>query len=349
MYIDIFISHSETVVAIPDTLELEPALTALSAAGEETRLRLLLLLSDAELTVSEVVAILGQSQPRVSRHLKLLVEAGVVERRREGAWAFFRLSQTGPASGLARDVIARLDQADAVFSADRVRLAEVRQARAEGAARYFAAHADEWNDIRSLHVPETEVENAIRDAVGERPIRFLVDLGAGAGRMLELFAPQAERALGVDLSSAMLSVARGRLEETGLRNVQLRQGDLYALPAARNSCDLAIMHQVLHYLDDPARALREAARILAPGGRLIVVDFAPHHEETLRDKHANRRLGFDSGEIADLLARAGLEVVAHRDLKPGPRDAAKLTVSLWLARDPRVVADPVTSKDFETA
>ena len=158
--------------------------------------------------------------------------------------------------------------------------------------------------------------------------------------MLELFAPQAERAVGVDLSSAMLGVARGRLEETGLRNVQLRQGDIYALPIERNSVDLAIMHQVLHYLDDPGRALREAARVLAPGGRLLVVDFAPHDEESLRDKHAHRRLGFLGQEITGLLAQAGLETMLHRELAPGAKDGAKLTVSLWLARDPRVIADP---------
>jgi demethylmenaquinone methyltransferase/2-methoxy-6-polyprenyl-1,4-benzoquinol methylase/ArsR family transcriptional regulator len=333
---------------VPQTLPLDPVLAALNAAGEQTRLRLLALLAESELTVSEVVAILGQSQPRVSRHLKLLVEAGVVERRREGAWAFFRLASTGAAGRLARGVVDWLDAADPVLAGDRARLAEVRQARTENAARYFAAHADEWNDIRSRHIPEAQVEGAIREALGDAPIRQLLDLGAGAGRMLELFAPQAERAIGVDLSSAMLAVARGRLEESGARNVQLRQGDIYALPVERNSCDVAIMHQVLHYLDDPGRALREAARALAPGGRLIVVDFAPHNEEALREKHAHRRLGFARQEISDLLTQAGLTVLLHRDLAPSANDAAKLTVSLWLARDPRIVADPIPSTSLET-
>ncbi len=333
----------------PLTLALDPALAALNAAGEETRLRLLALLAESELTVSEVVAILGQSQPRVSRHLKLLVEAGVVERRREGAWAFFRLSPSGAAGELARSVINSLDASDPVLAGDRARLAEVRQARAENAARYFAAHADEWNDIRARHIPEARVEDAIREALGDAPIRRLLDLGAGAGRMLELFAPRAEEAMGFDLASALLAVARGRLEESVARNVQLRQGDIYALPVERNSCDVAILHQVLHYLDDPGRALREAARALAPGGRLIVVDFAPHDEEALREKHAHRRLGFSAQEISDLLAQAGLTVLLHRDLAPGAGDAAKLTVSLWLARDPRVISDPIPSKNFETA
>lgn len=333
----------------PNSLRLDPALAALNAAAEETRLRLLALLNQSELTVSEVVTILGQSQPRVSRHLKLLVEAGLVERRREGAWAFFRLSPSGQAGAMARDIAAWLDPNDAVLAEDQARLEDVRQARAENAARYFAAHAAEWDDIRSLHVPEARVEDAMRDAVGDAPVRTLLDLGAGAGRMLELFAPLAERAIGVDLSTAMLAVARGRMEETGLRNVQLRQGDIYALPIERNSVDLAIMHQVLHYLDDPARALREAARVLAPGGRLLVVDFAPHQEEALRDKHAHRRLGFSESEIADLLAQAGLETVMHRALSPTPGEGAKLTVSLWLARDPRMIADPIPASSYETA
>jgi len=333
----------------PQSLALEPALAVLNAAGEDTRLRLLALLAESELTVSEIVAILGQSQPRVSRHLKLLVEAGLVERRREGAWAFFRLAPSGAAGALARNIVDWLDADEPTLTADRARLAEARQARAENAARYFAAHAAEWDDIRSLHVPEAQVEEAIRAAIGERPVRRLLDLGAGTGRMLELFAPLAERAVGVDLSSAMLAVARGRLEESGARNIDLRQGDIYALPVERNSCDLAIMHQVLHYLDDPGRALREAARTLAPGGRLLIVDFAPHGEEALRERHAHRRLGFSDPEVRDLLAQAGLETILHRDLAPGVKEGAKLTVSLWLARDPRVVADPIPASRYEAA
>ncbi|GLI91363.1 ArsR/SmtB family transcription factor [Methylocystis echinoides] len=330
-------------------LRMEPALAALNAAAEETRLRLLALLAQSELTVSEVVAILGQSQPRVSRHLKLLVEAGLVERRREGAWAFFRLAPGGETGAMARQLAGWLDPADPVLAEDLARLAEVRHARAENAARYFAAHAAEWDDIRSLHVPETLVEAAMRDAVGEKPVRCVLDLGTGAGRMLELFAPLAQQAVGVDLSTAMLAVARGRMEETGLRNVQLRQGDIYALPVERNSVDLAIMHQVLHYLDDPARALREAARVLAPGGRLLVVDFAPHQEEALRDKHAHRRLGFSNAEITGLLAQAGLETLLHRELAPPAKEGAKLTVSLWLAQDPRIIADKIPASSYETA
>jgi demethylmenaquinone methyltransferase/2-methoxy-6-polyprenyl-1,4-benzoquinol methylase/ArsR family transcriptional regulator len=279
--------------------------------------------------------------------LKLLVDAGLVERRREGAWAFFRLAQTTGLGSLARDIVAWLDLTDRILAEDSARLTQVRHARAENAARYFTAHAEEWDNIRSLHAPETLVEAAMRDAIGQKKLGCFVDLGTGAGRMLEIFSPLAERAIGVDLSSAMLAVARGRLEETGLDNVQLRQGDLYALPIQRNSVDLAIMHQVLHYLDDPARALKEASRILAPGGRLLVVDFAPHQEEVLRDKHAHRRLGFSENEITRALTLAGLDTMLHRELAPDGREGAKLTVSLWLARDPRLISDVAPVNAYE--
>src|SRR5437660_4886248 len=132
-------------------LSFHALLGALGAAGEETRLRLLLLLSEGELTVSELVTILGQSQPRISRHLKLLVEAGLVERHREGGWVFFRIAQTGPAAGFARDLVAKLAPDEARLTADRARLGEVRQTRADLAARYFAAHAVNWDEVRAMH------------------------------------------------------------------------------------------------------------------------------------------------------------------------------------------------------
>ncbi|MDE2579485.1 MAG: metalloregulator ArsR/SmtB family transcription factor [Hyphomicrobiales bacterium] len=323
----------------PAKISLSLALAALSAAGEETRLRILMLIAEMELTVSELVAILGQSQPRVSRHLKLLLEAGLAERRREGAWAFFRAAQEGPGAEAARAILARLDPADPTLAADRERLSEIRRSRADHAARYFAQHAAQWDRLRTLHAPEADVERTIVDMALERPFSALLDCGTGSGRMIELLARHAERALGVDQSAAMLSVARANLERAGVKNAQLRQGDIYALPVERNSIDLAVLHQVLHYLDDPARALREAARALRPSGRLIVVDFAPHAEEHLRELHQHRRLGFSPDEIARLLAESELDVVEHRDLAPARRESGKLTVSIWLAQDRRVVTD----------
>lgn len=324
-----------------DTAPFDTLLSALAAAGEETRLRLLALLAEAELTVTELVTILGQSQPRISRHLKLLVEAGLIERHREGAWAFFLIAQKGAAAALGRDLLKHLKTDDPVLAADRARLAEVRRARAEQAARYFAAHAEDWDKLRALHVAEERVETAVRDMIGDAPIQTLLDLGTGTGRMLELLSPLALRAVGMDQSPQMLALARARLEKAGLRNVQLRQGDIYALPVERDFYDLAIIHQVLHYLDDPARAVREAARALRPSGRLLIVDFAPHAEESLRSDHAHRRLGFAAEEIEALMQEAGLDVIERRDLVPNKHDGGKLTVSLWLGRDRRIIADPL--------
>ena len=314
------------------------ALAALEAAGESTRLRLLALLSEAELTVSELVTILGQSQPRVSRHLKLLVEAGLVERHREGAWAFFTAADRGAGAALVRDVLRRMDHEDATLRADHARLAEARRSRTAAAETYFAAQAPNWDRVRALHVSEERVEAAVLEAVGEAPVRALLDLGTGTGRMLEILAPRAVRAVGIDGSHAMLNVARLRVERGALRNVQLRQGDIYALPVERDGYDLVVVHQVLHYLDEPARALREAARVLRPGGRLLVVDFAPHADETLRTAHAHRRLGFARAEIEGFLRDAGLDAGPGRDLAPLAGEADKLTVSLWMGRDRRSLA-----------
>jgi ubiquinone/menaquinone biosynthesis C-methylase UbiE/DNA-binding transcriptional ArsR family regulator len=333
----------------PGHVSFDAVLSAAAAAGEATRLRLLALVAEAELTVSELVTILGQSQPRISRHLKLLVEAGLVERHREGAWVFFVIAQTGPVAGLARDLIARLAPGDAHLAADRARLREVRQARADQAARYFAVQAANWDEVRAMHIPEERVEAAILKAVGSNPVHALLDLGTGTGRMLELLAPLAERAVGVDQSPQMLSVARVRIERAGLRNVQLRQGDIYAVPVETDFYDLVIMHQVLHYLDDPLRAIREAGRALRPGGRLIIVDFAPHEEENLRTDHAHRRLGFAADEVASFMTAAGLDFVAKDLLVPDAGEAGKLTVSLWLGRDRRMIADPLPLTAREVA
>src|SRR5579872_6622882 len=306
----------------------------LTAAGEATRLRILTLLSETALTASDLTEILRQSQPRLSRHLRLLSEAGLVERYREGSWAFFRLGERGSAADIAHSLIARLDPGDSVIARDRERLAAVRAARAAAAQNYFRRHAAEWDRIRDLHVADAAVEQEVHAALADKPIRSLLDLGTGTGRMLELFGPDIERGLGLDLSLDMLALARARLDRAGLKHCSVRHGDIYDLALPRDSFDVVIIHQVLHFLDDSARAIREAARVLRPGGRLLVVDFAPHDLEFLREEHEHRRLGFAAETVRQWLEAAGLDVVRQQTLPPGPE--GKVAVSLWLARDPRI-------------
>jgi ubiquinone/menaquinone biosynthesis C-methylase UbiE len=313
----------------------------LRAAGEPTRLRILALLSRAELTVTELTTVLNQSQPRVSRHLKLLTDAGVIDRSREGAWVFYRARESGELAELNAALLHHLPDHDAVIFRDLERLDAVRAHRAEVAQTYFAANAQEWDRLRALHVAESEVETAILALLDGRHFAYHLDIGTGTGRILELVAPLAARSLGVDLSPEMLAIARARIAEAGLRRAQVRLADLFELPAAEDGYDLITIHQVLHYLQDPGRAVAEASRALKPGGILLIADFAPHGIEALRDAHQHRRLGFDAREVRGWFDAAKLKAVAARDLPPTEHNG--LTVSLWLAQAPSV-AGAATSK-----
>ena len=308
---------------------------ALRAVGEITRLRLMSVLSHGELNVSEITQILGQSQPRISRHLKLMSDAGLLDRHKEGSWVVFRIKEQGPGAELARAIVALLPADDPLLAGDRMRLGRVRETRRRIAMAYFSANAAQWDRIRSLHISEDEVEAAMAGLLGDQAVGFYLDLGTGTGRMLELFAPRAAQAIGIDQSREMLAVARTKLDAEGLTRVQVRQGDMLALPYGDGAADLVTIHQVLHYLDDPGRALAEAGRVLKPGGRLLIADFAPHDHEFLRTEHAHRRLGISTEAMAAWLERAGLELVAHLTLAPrSAPEGQGLTVSLWLARRP---------------
>jgi ArsR family transcriptional regulator len=311
----------------------ELVLNALRAAAEPTRLRLLILCADAELSVTELTQILGQSQPRVSRHLKLMCEAGLLDRVREGSWVLYRLARGRAGPALAERIAALVPAGDATLALDRERLAEIKRQRMAAAATYFDRNAADWHRIRALHIDEREVERALLDLVPAAGAGELLDIGTGTGRMLEILGPRVERALGLDQSRQMLAVARANLERAGLRHCAVRLGDMYQLPLAADSVDLVTIHQVLHYADQPQRAIAEAARVLRPGGRLIVVDFAPHELEELRERHAHRRLGFADREIADCAGECGLTVEPVIRLAGDP-----LTVNIWQARRPSRVA-----------
>lgn len=303
---------------------MDELLAALRAVGEATRLRILALLGKGELTVGELVHILEQSQPRVSRHLKLMGEAGILDRFQEGTQVFYRLADTGVGEKLNSALLGMIPDSDELLDADNRALDDIRAERFEKAQGYFRAHASEWDQIRSLYVAEAEVEQALLDMQGQKPLGRLLDVGTGTGRMLDVFAPFAEQALGIDLSREMLAVARGNLAHKGLQNCQVRLGDMYDLSVPDGSQDLIIFHQVLHFAEDPARALREAAKALAKGGSILIADFAPHAEEYLRDEQAHRRLGFADDEITQMGEGAGLKRTDLRHLEGG-----KLRVTIW--------------------
>lgn len=311
-------------------LTMDQLLGGLRAAGEPTRLRILGLLAQGELTVTELTQILRQSQPRVSRHLKLLCEAGLLERFREATWVFYRLAEDGGNGRLARSLVRLIPDGDQAYLHDQERLKAVRAARAEAAAAYFSANATNWNQIRSLYVPEEQVETALGQMVGPGRIADFLDIGTGTGRMLEVFAGRIDRGTGVDMSREMLALARSSLEEKGITNCQVRQGDMYDLALPEASVDLAVIHQVLHFADEPAMAIQEVARVLRPGGRVLIVDFAPHEMEFLRAEHAHRRLGFTEEEVGGWYRGAGLEPGATKCLAGG-----ELTVCIWLAEKPK--------------
>ena len=299
-------------------LSLDATLDALKALAEQTRLRIVAVLRHGELTVTDLTEVLGQSQPRVSRHLKLLVDAGLVSKHREGTWVFFCLVDNRDQATALDVILGPLDDRDPMLE-------------------YFEQVAPLWDEERSLHAAEDTVERAILEAVGTQPLGCVLDLGTGTGRMLQLLARRADRAVGLDSSHSMLSVARANLE-AGNVQCELRQGDVYSPPLDRGAFDLVVIHQVLHYLDDPARAIREAARLVAVDGRLLVVDFAQHSHEFLREAQAHRRLGFSHGQVQDWFDQAGFDCPTILDVDP-PADTDGLTVTVWLAQDRRTMKE----------
>lgn len=318
---------------------MDQLLQGLRAAAEPTRLRILALCARGELTASDLTAILGQSQPRVSRHLKVLVEAGLLQRLREGTWAFYRLSDSGAAAGLAHGLVEFIPNDTNVVVRDLERLQLVKQQRENTASAFFRSNADQWDGIRRLYINDSEVERELLKLLPKGEVRGLLDIGTGTGRILEIFGNDIGRGVGVDLSREMLSVARVNLDKRGLMNCHVRYGDMNQLPLAGECFDAVTFHLVLHYADDPAAAVQEAARYLDSGGRLVIVDFAPHEESNLRSEHGHRWLGFDDDQVADWLRNAGMTSERTVRLAGNP-----LTVCLWSA-----TKDVVTGKSEAAA
>ncbi|MEE3218065.1 MAG: metalloregulator ArsR/SmtB family transcription factor [Pseudomonadota bacterium] len=305
------------------------------ALADPTRLRIMRLLGSMELAVGEVAQVLGQSQPRVSRHIGILCDAGLAERRREGSWVFLRAgANSGEAPPLSRavaELLVEAEAADAQFAEecrqDRRKLAEIREHRESEALAYFSDHAEDWDELRRMHSSDEAVEAALARALEARPLGRLLDIGTGTGRMAELFAERAERIVALDKSLAMLRVARAKLQHLPAERVELVQGDFGSLPFAADSFDTVLFHQVLHFAQAPATVLAEAARVTRPDGRVAIVDFAAHQREELRDRHAHARLGFEDSALAGMLDAAGFEPAAPIALEDG-----ELVVKIWIAQ-----------------
>jgi ubiquinone/menaquinone biosynthesis C-methylase UbiE/DNA-binding transcriptional ArsR family regulator len=308
--------------------------TIFRALADPTRLRILRLLGSMELAVGEVAQVLGQSQPRVSRHIGILCDAGLAERRREGSWTFVRgcaaPADTASLNSATAQLLALAEQEDAAFAdaceTDRRKLAEIRSHRESEAQAYFARHADDWDELRRLHSSDEAIEEAMARALGAAPLGRLLDIGTGTGRMAELFAERAEHIVALDKSLAMLRVARAKLQHLPAERVELVQGDFASLPFAAGSFDTVLFHQVLHFAQAPGAALAEAARVTRPGGRIAIADFAAHQREELRDRHAHARLGFEDAQMEGLLADAGFAPAVPIALEDG-----ELVVKIWIA------------------
>ena len=325
----------------PALLNKQDMLSALKAASDETRLRLLVLLSQTEHNVKDLTEILEQSQPRLSRHLKLLTTAGLIERFQEGAWVYYRSARGGCCHRLLESILKTTNLTDRLFQQDQKRAEKVKAKRASEAQHYFKTHAKDWDKIRSLYVAEDKVETEMQKLLGCAPVDLLLDLGTGTGRILELFANQFNKAIGIDINHEMLRHARARLDRLNLNNCELRQSDITKLSFADECADVIIMHQILHFFSKPQEVCRQAARLLKPGGHLLIVDFAPHSNEQLRQDFAHQRLGFTETQIWTWLKAAGLKAKKHKQLSntqstnthtsPNQNALNLLSVSLWLA------------------
>ncbi len=308
------------------SLTLNNILIALKAAGEETRIRILALFNSGEFTVTEIVTILRQSQPRISRHLRLLCEAGLLERHREGTWIFYRLSEIGPRADFVKSLMNFIPTNDQILQHDQKQIEQVKMERKMIAAHFFQKNAKNWDKIRSLYVPEKEVEEYLLEVTSDMVIEDFLDVGTGTGRMLELFAQRTKHGTGIDLSREMLAVARSHLENNKIRHLQVRQGDMYDLALKDETMDLVLFHQVLHFADNPLAAIKETSRILKKKGRVVIVDFLPHEMEKLREKYAHRRLGFSKEEVTDWCEMAGLETLSIKIMQ-----GSELDIAIWVA------------------
>lgn len=310
---------------------MESFAAALKTLGHVDRLRILALLSRGELTITELVQILGLSQPRVTQYIKSLEAVEIVERLREGSWVFSRLKRGNPSlSKLVETTLQTLPENEAVLRSDRRRLNEVRDARSRIADEFFARVAKDSGQLGNEYLPQERIEEALLDISGNGPFDFMIDMGTGTGRMLELFADRIKRGAGIDSNPEMLKVARHKLAPDEFAHISVQQGDLHTTPFREKTADLVTLHQVLHYLDEPREAIFEASRLLAPGGQLLIIDFEAHTQDHFRENYAHRRLGFSDQDMLEWARGAKLKIKSEIKLSNKINPAIKI----WKAIKP---------------
>ena len=305
---------------------MEKLLQGLRAAAEPTRLRIIALCGHAELSVTELVMILGQTQPRVSRHLKLLVEGGLLQRNKEGNRAYYRLSTEAEGADLARMLNDLMPGEDEVHALDLSRLSSVKADRVRYAESFLDPYSQEIIELRGMWPPDEVIDKCILALLKDRSIQNLLDLGTGAGRILRTIAPFVVKGTGIDNSLEMLSIARARLDQEGIKNCQVRVGDMYRLPFKKNSFDLITINSLLRYADEPKKVIAEAARVLEKKGALLIVDLAAHDLSALRDEYGHSWLGFSETEMVEMLSEENLTADRVKHI-----DGQKLNVCIWLA------------------
>jgi ubiquinone/menaquinone biosynthesis C-methylase UbiE len=299
------------------SLSLTELLDGLRAAAEPTRLRLLAICAEGELTVSEITRILGQSQPRVSRHLRLLLSAGLLISFREQHWVYYRTPAKGEPAQLVQQLLSALSADDATLLLDRQRLEQVKAERARAAADYLRFNAEDWERLRDAQVNAAQINRTILAELGSAPLGDLLDIGTGTGRVLKLLGKGAESAVGVDISTQMLLVARTNLHAAGLKEVMVRHADMYHLPFADASFDTVTLDQVLYQADQPGAVVAEAARLLRPGGRVLLVDYARRGEPKRSSVDARAaQVGVSEDALSEWFKQAGLSAGPVRQL-PG--------------------------------
>ncbi|MFP4039119.1 MAG: metalloregulator ArsR/SmtB family transcription factor [Desulfosudaceae bacterium] len=302
------------------------------ALSDETRLRLLNLLLHHELKVGEMVAVLEMGQSRISRHLKILVEAGLLNTIREGTWGLYLVADSGPGHDLVESIRYLFEDND-LMQADLVRAAGVIKERRLSTQRFFNTIADRWGLLKQEILGDFDLNRVILKEVGRHSVA--VDLGCGTGDLLEVMFAHAGKVIGVDSSPGMLDQARKRFNNHDNR-VEIRLGELEHLPLSDQEASLAITSLVLQYLDEPEAAIAEVSRVVRPGGCFLIADLERHQQAVLREKYGARWLGFDTEKIKQWLLNQGFDLtsVERYPLKQG------LAINIFQSRRQTAGASP---------